>query len=143
MEDDIEKSTFGKDAKLDKIELEVNELSEKVEKLDISGLKDQITGLSDSLRELQETELLARRHIAFVDIEYLRSNLLRWLDGAVGGREINEALYSEAVDYVQRVSSAAQQEVLNSPLPISVAQNFRAKCQKYFDDKGTQAFFKS
>ena len=143
MEDDIEKSTFGKDVKLDRIESKVSELSEKVEKLDISGLKKQITGLSDKLEELQEKELLARRHLAFVDIESLRYILNRWLREALNTREINEAIYTEALDYVQRISSASQQEVQDSSSPISVARNFRTKCEKYFDNKELKAFFKS
>jgi hypothetical protein len=120
------------------LKAQVTKLSNKKILFDIQGFNEQIATLNKKITEMEIVSLETRRFVANNFIEDLRLFLENWLNNP--NTPLPSQLYQQVHEFLIRESATAQQAIAQSPSPISVAERFREKCEKYFKSCNLKAF---
>jgi len=107
-------------------------LNERIEKIE-----HDLADANKKIGILETTLLETRRFIARNNVEDLRLFLEDWMTKS---RLPPSQLYQQAHEFLLTQSAAAQQAILHSTAPISIAEKFNGKCQEYFKLKDLHAF---
>lgn len=117
---------------IEKIESSNRELTKKIKNIEIQGLQEQITSISQSLLE-------TNRYLANIDIAYLRVFLLKWLAN-VPSKEIEPKLFLRAIDFVKDHAISSQERAKLSQTPLDVSENYTKECKEFFKNNELHAF---
>jgi hypothetical protein len=127
-----------------------NKIANQVEQLDLIGFQQQISSLDDKVNKLSEQLsndkigkleamlLETRRYVARKSIEDLRLFLENRL--AIDLPHNSTVIYQKAHEFLMVESAKAQQVVIHSSAPISVAELFEKNCHAFFTSNSLSGF---
>ena len=130
--EDPEEKFYKEINKIETLEGQLEELTERVDRLELSGLQEQITGLSNRIDELQNELIQTSRQTARNEINNVCVYLLRWVHE---NRDISDAVSVEMSSYINRASAVVHQKVNDATDPIEASIEYENKMGKYFKDQ--------
>ncbi len=110
------------------VKRQLKKLMEKVESLELLGLKEQISSLHDELTNLKELELEGRRFAAKHMVDNFCVDIIAWF---ARYHLLDDARYMPAREYLLHTSAEALQNIRSSEKTSKVAEDFKAQCYEY------------
>jgi hypothetical protein len=123
MQNDPESKFLKEYDKIKNIEIEIEDIKEKIDEIDIQGFHDQLFSLNNSL-------LKTKQQLASLAIFTYGMYLNLWV-----GKELSDSTsptFLQASEFVKTKAEKAHDRAKNSSDPISVASQLMTDCEEYF-----------
>ena len=119
------------DNKIKSLKGRITRLSNRIERLELTGLQEQITSVAKKVKEVDSILLRLERDVAQLNI---KQDLL-WAQWSFGPLQANVNA-ANCIRFARETASAALVEVNTSINPHQVAQAWYSKCADYFHKHG-------
>ncbi len=146
MDKDFDKSAFGMDERLEKIEkgnkiiiakLKKVESDNKLfkEQLAVSGFQEQILDINNKIESLEDSFLKTKRRVALLEIDAFSLTIAQNAKGKLGPTAL-----SKLAEFVKFQRASAMKEVELSDAPLTTSSNFQFEIAKHCEKNKLDIF---